>query len=69
MSKLARRPTIEKIIDRKRTWIAETLNPKSNNYDPTFPKPFKLGNSTTNVWVLEEVYEWVDAQIEKARGE
>jgi len=67
MATLGRRPTIEKIIDRKRTWIADTLNPESNKYDSTFPKPFKMQGSTTNVWVLEEIYQWVDEQIEKAR--
>jgi len=65
---LARRPTIEKIIDRKRTWIADTLDPKSPKYDPSFPKPFKMQGSATNVWVLDEVYQWVESQIEKARG-
>ena len=67
MATLARRPTIEKIIDRKRTWIADTLNPESSKFDPSFPKPFKMQGSTTNVWVLEEIYQWVDTQIEKAR--
>ena len=67
MATLARRPTIEKIIDRKRTWIADTLNPESSKFDPTFPKPFKMEGSTTNVWVLEEIYQWVDTQIAKAR--
>jgi len=67
MAKLARRPTVEKIIDRKRTWIADTLNPESPKYDPTFPQPFRINGSQTNTWILEEVYAWVDTQIEKAR--
>ena len=68
MATLARRPTIEKIIDRKRTWIADTLNPESPKYDPTFPIPFKMDGSQTNVWVLEEVEAWVDSKIAKSRG-
>ena len=68
MAKLARRPKVEEIIDRKRTWINETLNPESNRYDPTFPKPFKIEGSQTNVWVLEEVEAWVDSKIAKSRG-
>ena len=68
MPKLARRPKVEAIIDRKRTWIADTLNPESPKFDPTFPKPFKMQGSQTNVWVLDEVYQWVESQIEKARG-
>lgn len=66
--KLARRPSVEKIIDHKRTWIADTLNPESNRYDPTFPKPFKMQGSQTNVWVIDEIYAWVEVQIEKGRG-
>ena len=68
MSKLARRPKVETIIDRKRTWIADTLNPESSKFDPTFPKPFKMEGSQTNVWVLEEVEAWVDSKIAKSRG-
>ena len=69
MTQLARRPKVEKIIDHKRTWIADTLNPESNRYDPSFPKPFKMGNSQTNVWVLDEIHQWVEAQIEKGRAD
>ena len=69
MAKLARRPKVEEIIDHKRTWINETLNPESTIYDPTFPKPFKFEGSQTNIWVVEELYAWVDAKIQKARGE
>ena len=68
MAKLLRRPAVEKIIGNKRTFIYSRLDPKNQNYDPSFPKPLKI-DSMTNVWVEEEVYAWVDSVIAKARDE
>jgi prophage regulatory protein len=65
--KLTQRAGVEEITGYGRSWITETINPESDRYDPTFPKPFKIANTQTNIWVVDEVYAWVDAQIEKGR--
>jgi len=44
------------------------LNPKSPRYDPTFPKPIKIGkNSRATYWVEDEIENWLRAQIQKSR--
>lgn len=56
-------------IGLSRSSIYARLDPKSDKYDPTFPKPIPLGNSTRPPvgWVEEEVDNWLIAQIEKSR--
>lgn len=49
-----------KVVPLSRTGIYERLNPKSKYYDPTFPKPIKLGKRS-NRWLKEEVVAWVEA--------
>lgn len=41
-----------------RSSIYEKINPKSPRYDPSFPKPIKLGSAAIG-WVEEEVDQWV----------
>ncbi|MGP5325214.1 AlpA family phage regulatory protein [Vreelandella titanicae] len=43
-----------------RSSIYEKINPKSPRYDPSFPKPIKLGPAAIG-WVEEEVDQWVRA--------
>jgi len=66
--KLTQRKGVEKITGYGRSWITETINPESDRYDPTFPTPFKIKGTMTNIWVADEVYAWVDAQIEIGRA-
>ena len=67
--KLIQRKGVEDATGYARSWITETINPKADRYDPTFPKPFKIAGTQTNIWVEDEVYAWVEAQIEKGRAE
>jgi predicted DNA-binding transcriptional regulator AlpA len=40
------------------------LNPKyANRYDPSFPRPFKIGGGT--FWKRSEVESWIDDQMNK----
>ena len=66
--KLTQRKGVEEITGYARSWITDTINPKSKRYDPSFPKPFKIAGTQTNIWVEDEVYEWNEAQIEKGRN-
>ncbi len=67
--KLIQRKGVEEITGYSRSWITETINPKADRYDATFPLPFKIKNTMTNIWVADEVYAWVDLQIAKGRAE
>ncbi len=45
-----------------------TLNPKRpNDFDPTFPKPIKIGARSV-AWIESEVDEWISARIAASRG-
>lgn len=68
MAKLLLSPALYDLIGHGKTWVNDRLNPKSPKYDPSLPKPFKMEGSITNVWVEEEVQEWIAAQIEKGRA-
>lgn len=46
----------------KRSTIYDHLNPKSPNYDPTFPKQVRLGSRSV-AWVEEEVESWLKSRI------
>lgn len=53
-----------------RTAIHERLNPHSPHYDPSFPRPIKLGNGPRprNGWIESEVDKWIEVQAEKSRA-
>jgi prophage regulatory protein len=39
---------------------------RPNEYDPTFPKPIRLGSQAVG-WVESEIEDWLTAQIAKSR--
>ncbi|HDT6080180.1 TPA: AlpA family phage regulatory protein, partial [Aeromonas veronii bv. veronii] len=41
-----------------RSTIYDRLNPKSKRYDPSFPKPLRLGESAIG-WQLSEILIWI----------
>lgn len=42
-----------------RSSIYEKINPKSPRYDPTFPRPIKLGPASVG-WVESEIDQWIN---------
>jgi prophage regulatory protein len=68
--RILRRKQLEDRTGLSRSTIYARLNPKSTNYDPTFPKPIELGHGMQNPpvgWIEAEVDAWLSAQIEKSR--
>ncbi|WP_410497692.1 helix-turn-helix transcriptional regulator [Chitinibacter sp. S2-10] len=59
---------LAKMIGMGKSSIYDRLNPKSKRYEPTFPRPIKLGVGTT-VWASDEVESWMAQQIAAARME
>lgn len=47
--------------------IYDRLNKNSPRFDPTFPKPIKLGQSSAIGFVESEVDAWLEVQIEASR--
>lgn len=50
-----------------RSAIYDRLDPKSPRYDPTFPKPFTLGDGRAVGFIEGEVDSWLSLQISKSR--
>lgn len=68
--RIIRRKQLEDRTGLSRSTIYARLNPKSSNYDPTFPKPIELGHGMKNPpvgWLESEVENWLTAQIEMSR--
>lgn len=66
---ILRRDKVERRTGLSRSAIYAKLkeNPnRPNDYDPTFPKPIRLGSQAVG-WVESEIEEWLTAQIAKSR--
>ncbi len=48
------------LIGLSRSTVYDRLNPKSVRFDPTFPKPIKLGVAAIG-WHLAAVHEWINS--------
>ena len=49
-----------------RSKLYELINPKHERYDPTFPKPVRLGCMRATRFVKKEIFTWIEQQ-KKAR--
>jgi prophage regulatory protein len=65
---ILRRRDLEMRLRLSRSTLYEKINPTSPRYDPTFPKPFRLGKAGAAVgWLESEVESWIFAQLESSR--
>ena len=55
---ILRRKQVENRIGIGRSSIYDKLNPKSRNYDPTFPRMVLLGSRSVG-WYEHEIEEWL----------
>ncbi len=66
---ILRRHEVERRTGMGRSAIYAKLTPnpnRPNEYDPTFPKPIRLGSQAVG-WVESELEDWITAQIAKSR--
>jgi len=56
-----RLPKVKQVTDLSRSTIYNKINPKSPQYDPTFPKPIKLGSRSVG-WIEAEVQAWIESR-------
>ncbi len=59
--KILRMPAVTIKTGIARSTIYDWLNPKSNRYDETFPKPRRLGQQSVG-WLEAELDEWLLAR-------
>lgn len=66
---LIRLPQVQARIGLCRSSIYDRMDEKSPCFDPSFPKPIKLGNrkNTPIAWVESEVVAWIESRIELSR--
>jgi len=57
---------LQEMIGLSRSTIYERIKPKSNWFDPDFPKPFKIGSYAVG-WDLREVKEYIELNKEVGR--
>lgn len=66
--RLLRRKQVENLLGISRSTIYARLDPKSKNYDPSFPSPIRLTASTTSIaWVEAEVQDYIAHRIADSR--
>ena len=67
---LLRRARVEQRTALSRSSIYARLDEKSKYYDPSFPRPIKLGKGANPpvAWVESEVDAWIRLRIEQSRG-
>lgn len=59
-SRIIRIKELSALIGLSRSTIYDRLNPKSQRFDPTFPKPIKLGASAIG-WHSAAVQQWINS--------
>ena len=50
-----------------RSTIYELINPKSDYYDSSFPKPLHLTQNRIG-WISQEIYDWLELRIAQREG-
>ena len=65
--RLIRRKQVEQAIGLSRSSIYARLNEKSHHYDPTFPKPIRLSDSSV-AWIESEIQNWIESRIAASRA-
>lgn len=56
--KILRLPAVIEKCGLSRSTIYEKLNNRSPRYDPTFPKPLRLGTAAVG-WLQHEIIQWM----------
>lgn len=62
--------TINQVISRislSKSAIYRRLDSKCEQYDPSFPRPIKLGR-TSSRWIEREINDWISKLIESQRS-
>lgn len=59
--KVIRIKVVVSMIGVSRSTIYDWMNEKSPRFDPTFPRPIKLGSNSIG-WLEHQVVEWIESR-------
>lgn len=59
---LMRLPLVVEYVGAKKSTLYDWQNSGSPRFDPTFPKPIKIGKSAV-AWLSSEIDDWVQSKI------
>lgn len=68
---IIRRKNVESRTGLSRSTIYAKFTPdpkRPRSFDPTFPKPIRLGAKAIG-WISEEIDQWIADQVKKTRGD
>lgn len=55
-------PVVQQRVGMSRSTLYDRINPKSPRFDPTFPKPIRLGGSSIG-WIEHEIQTWLEHRM------
>lgn len=58
---VTRQPETSRVTGLPRSTLYSMLNEKSPNFDPTFPRPIRLGKRSVG-WLLVELQQWLETR-------
>lgn len=64
---ILRRDSLRKRIGFSLAHIYAMMDPKSPSYDPSFPRPIRLGASAVG-WLEHEVQAWLESRVRASRS-
>lgn len=64
--RLLRRKQVEQVIGLSRSAIYSHLDKKSPYFDPTFPRPIRMG-SVSIAWLENEIQQWIASRVADSR--
>lgn len=59
--RVSRIPETKRIVGMGRSSIYAMMNEKSPSFDPTFPRPMRLGKRSVG-WALNELQSWLETR-------
>ena len=67
MQKILRQRQVSEITGIGRAGLYNLTDPRNRSYDPTFPRPIKLGLRAVG-YIEAEIMAWIDQQASGQRG-
>ncbi len=61
IGRIVRMKELSSLLGLSRSTIYDRINPKSRRFDPSFPRPIRLGLASVG-WSLNEVMAWIAAR-------
>ena len=63
---ILRQKQLRAVVGLAPSTVWDRINPNSPRYDPTFPKPVRLGTRSVG-WLSSEIQDWLAARVLASR--